>query len=463
MSTYEQLRRRHVADMLGLVPSMVERLDWSAERLAEERTRRLRRFLLVAQRSAWHRSRLEGIDVERVDEASLGELPVMTKNELMDHFDDMVTDPGLRLDVVDRHLEDTRSAGYLLGRYSAIASSGSTGRRGVFVYGWREWAIFYLSTARQLIRAVRDDAELGPAPVPMAHVAASNPTHATAAIGRTFSPSRYLHGHRFPVTLSVEEIVAGLNETQPVFLHGYASMLHLLTSEARAGRLRISPRWIWSSAEPLLPEIRADLEATWGVPVGNLWGTSEAGGVAVGCRLGSTHLNEDLCIVEAVDGDGCPVEPGIRSAKVYLTNLYNETMPLIRYEITDEVTILPDPCPCGSAYRRVADIHGRLDDIFVYGAVAVHPHVFRSPLARRSGIVEYQVRQTERGAVIAVRSLGPLDAGSLAGEVAAGLARVGVAHPEVTIDVVPRLGRQATGKLKRFVPLAPAPALAAAG
>jgi phenylacetate-coenzyme A ligase PaaK-like adenylate-forming protein len=43
-----------------------------------------------------------------------------------------------------------------------------------------------------------------------------------------------------------------------------------------------------------------------------------------------------------------PVSIGERAAKVYLTNLYDLTTPLIRYELTDEVTVLGEPCPGGT-------------------------------------------------------------------------------------------------------------------
>jgi phenylacetate-coenzyme A ligase PaaK-like adenylate-forming protein len=454
MISYEQLRQRHIADALRLAPEMIEAMEWSEERLVAERRRRLRKLVLSARsRSRWHGARLAGVDVDRLDEITLRQLPVMTKHDLMEHFDEVVTDDRLRLDVVNRYLEDPVSAGYLLGHYHAIASSGSTGRRGVFVYDWREWAEFYLGVYRRLHCALARDPALAGTGAVMANVSAANPTHATAAIGRTFS-GPHLPSRRLPVTMPLDEIVAGLNDLRPAIVHGYSSMVHILAGEARAGRLRIAPKRIWTSAEPLLPETRALAEDVWGVPVGNLWGTSEAGGVATPCERGSTHLSEDLVILEPVDDQGRAVEPGTRSAKVYLTNLYNTTMPLIRYEITDEVTVLPDPCSCGSAYGRVADIQGRLDDTFVYHGVCVHPHVFRSHIARRGAIVEYQVRQTTRGAAIAVRAEGPLDTESLARDIATGLAGVGVREPDVSIHVVPRLERQLTGKLKRFVPIA---------
>jgi hypothetical protein len=88
--------------------------------------------------------------------------------------------------------------------------------------------------------------------------------------------------------------------------------------------------------------------------------------MAMPCDLARTHLSDDLLLIEAIDESRRPVPPGERSAKILLTNLYNTTLPLIRYEITDEVTILDERCPCGSAFRLIGDIQGRLDDTFVY-------------------------------------------------------------------------------------------------
>ena len=149
-----------------------------------------------------------------------------------------------------------------------------------------------------------------------------------------------------------------------------------------------------------------------------------------------------------------PVAPGERSAKIYVTNLFNRALPLIRYEITDEVTILSDRCSCGSAFRCVADIQGRLDDVFVYDGRPVHPHVFRSALARHAGVVEYQVRQTARGARIVVRCGAPVDIAKLGDEIARALGRLGVPRPVVEVRSAQRLERDpGPAKLRRFVPL----------
>jgi phenylacetate-CoA ligase len=132
--------------------------------------------------------------------------------------------------------------------------------------------------------------------------------------------------------------------------------------------------------------------------VHNWYSCSEGGPMAISCgQERGLHLSDDPLIAEPVDARGGTVPPGVRSAKVYLTNLYNPALPLIRCEITDEVTLLKDPCPCGSAHRLVEDIRGRLDDTFSYiGVGTVHPHLFRTRIGWERGIIEHQVRQRRR-------------------------------------------------------------------
>jgi len=158
-------------------------------------------------------------------------------------------------------------------------------------------------------------------------------------------------------------------------------------------------------------------------------------------------------IVEPVDVDGKPVPPGVRSAKVYVTNLINPLLPLIRYEISDEVTVLDEPCGCGSAFTRVADIQGRNDDVFLYAnGIAVQPHVFRSRLAQEATVSEYQVRQTLDGADVILRASGAVDLKRVERDLESALARLGCEQPTVTARRVDALPRLETGKLKRFLP-----------
>jgi phenylacetate-CoA ligase len=442
------VRLRHVQDKRRAVGDHLERIGWSAERLAAERRERLRDLLRLAKdRSPWHRARLGDLDPDHVEEGDLRQLPVMTKDDVMGHFDEIVTDRRLTLERVEAHLAGLQQEPrHLLDRYHAVASGGSTGVRGVFLYDWDAWVTCYLGWFRYLLR------DMGQAPCSMALVAAGTPAHMSRALLQSFSEPDAIALHSLPVTLPVEQIVAGLNDVQPDTVAGYPSALVELTRAAQEGSLRISPRAIVTGGEPLLPEVREAAEATFAVPILNWWLASEAGPIGIGCGRGpALHLSDDLLIVEPVDRERRPVPAGVRSAQVLLTNLYNPALPLIRYELTDEMTMLDGRCPCGSEHRLVADPLGRLDDSFAYGPdVVVHPHLFRSALGREAGIVEYQVRQTERGAAVSVR--GHADVDRLERELIAGLQNLGLEDPEVTITTVAKIERQDTGKLRRFVP-----------
>lgn len=453
MADYESLRVQHAAQYRAELDQHLARLDWSTNQLDAEREHRLREVVSVAkERSPWHRKRLAHLEPERMTEADLASIPPMTKADLMGNFDGILTDRRLSREVVESHLDSLVGDAYLLDEYHVAASGGSSGTRGVYVYDWNGWLLFFLAFSRLRVRAQLADPQVGPRPARVV-IAGGKASHMSYALAQTFGTGSGVIN--VPATLPVNDIVMRLNESQPVMLTGYPSMIATLAREADAGRLRIEPRLIGVASEPLLPEMRAAIEATWACPVLNTYATSE-GATGASCGQGrGMHLNEDLCIFEPVDNEGNPVPAGQRAAKLYITPLFNHAQPLIRYELTDEVTIIDEPCPCGSSMRRIDDIEGRADDMFVYdGGLIVHPQSFRSILGRERHVVEYQVRQTADGASIALRADGDVSGALVRDAVGSELARLGLRQPVVTVEMVNGFERQSTGKLKRFFPLA---------
>ena len=78
-------------------------------------------------------------DVDDDDEIALERLPVVTKAAMMERFDEVVTDPRLRLRDLEAHLERLGRDELYLGRYRVLSTGGSTGRMGVFVADRDEW------------------------------------------------------------------------------------------------------------------------------------------------------------------------------------------------------------------------------------------------------------------------------------------------------------------------------------
>ena len=169
------------------------------------------------------------------------------------------------------------------------------------------------------------------------------------------------------------------------------------------------------------------------------------------------HAHRAISTVDRARRRGRPARAtrASRRRRCCSPSLYNRAQPLIRYELTDEVVVLDVALPpCGSAHRRIADVQGRLDDLFVYGRVEVHPHVLRSVLgAVPPEVLEYQVRQSVAGVDVAIRSTGPVDTVGLEA-LAEALRGVGLPDGSAVVTVVESIERhRGTGKLRRFVPL----------
>src|SRR5262245_29873289 len=132
-----------------LIFELAGRLRWTEEERRAAQTTGLRTLLRTALASSrWHAARLAGVDPDRVTLDDLARLPTMTKNDLMEHFDGIVTDRRLSRELVEEHLRTLHDDSYLLGEYHVLASGGSSGRRGVFLFDRAAWRTYYASYAR---------------------------------------------------------------------------------------------------------------------------------------------------------------------------------------------------------------------------------------------------------------------------------------------------------------------------
>jgi phenylacetate-CoA ligase len=231
----------------------------------------------------------------------------------------------------------------------------------------------------------------------------------------------------------------------------HTSKLALLAEEQRAGRLEIAPVSVTAMGELLTDANRAAITAAFGIPLINQFTSTE--GLVGHSDPGGTVISfaSDMCITELVDAGNQPVPDGTPSAKVLLTNLYNHTQPLIRYELTDRFTRRPaDP---GHGHLR-ATVEGRADDTFRYGSITIDPLVIRTVMVRNPAVLEYQVRQTPRGIDIAVVAHGQLDRAALASCLERHLLAAGLPSPDVGVREISDIVRHPeTGKARRFIPL----------
>lgn len=455
----ERLRRvPEVGRALRAARKLEPHDEWEAERLrAHQRERLLAIVRHAAIHSPYYRERFAGIDLS--DDLDLAALPRLDKATMLDRFDELVTDRRLTLAGVEQHLTGTEGADpntdpMLLGEYRAMASGGTSGHRGVFVYGRADWT----ETLAGL--ALCWSAYLGFAPrLPrrrFATISADHPLHITGRWNRSTDVGlhRYL---RLDARAPIGDLVEALNTFQPQGLNAYPSIAALLAERQLAGELRIAPDVIGTSGEVMTAEMKSQILAAFGRTPFNCFGATEAGYIAVECdRHSGLHVFEDQVQLEVVDDEYRPVPPGEPGSRLLLTNLFNRTQPLIRYELNDLVTVSPDPCPCGRPSRLLETVEGRSDDVLELpsstgGTIKVHPVTLRSPLAGVGALSEYRIVYGAgelRVEAVLAGAVGRQACDEIETGLGAALAKRGVRVPPIRVQSVvavprhPRSGKQ---------------------
>jgi len=161
----------------------------------------------------------------------------------------------------------------------------------------------------------------------------------------------------------LKAIRAQLQSFKPNILSAPPSMLKLLAKEINEERLAIKPKRVVSYAEVLEPELKEELEEVFQTPIHQIYQASE-GAIALTCKHGNLHINEDLVKLEVLNRDGTPTEPGEPCQQLIITDLHKKSQPIIRYELNDMLIISPEKCSCGSAFKVIERIIGRADDLF---------------------------------------------------------------------------------------------------
>lgn len=433
------------------VASAKRRNRWSRRQLAAHQRARLSALVRFARTHSPYYARTLPLR----DDVPVSELPVLTKRELGDHWQELVTDRSLDLASLRSFLARPTAANKCYGgRYHVMSTSGTTGDAVVFCYDDREWVRVMTSAARLTAwRGVGPDRRTRIALVMLP--GGSVPPPMGARIGATMR-------ELFPLTtfidasLPMPQIVAALEAARPELLSAYAGTLSALAEEKLAGRLHVTPRMLQSTSEVLAPAARARVTQAFGIAPHDTYAMTEAGMVAATCReQRGLHVQDDSVILEVLDERGQPAAPGTFGSRVLLTVLWSRTLPLIRYEITDRVCLAEAPCPCGLPFTLIEAIDGRAGDVLELpgsaGMVRITPSQVQRMLAAWP-LASWQVHKHEdRLDIRVVPGASGFDAAACKTAVARALADAGVAGPRTEVIVVDRIEPLPSGKLPRFV------------
>lgn len=208
---------------------------------------------------------------------------------------------------------------------------------------------------------------------------------------RTFGNSRYVNLARIPFVLTETELRRMAEEIidwAPQFLD--LSPVHgarlALFCEQQGIRFP-SVKFILCSYEFVSVVHRRILQRVFGVPVFNLYGSTETGHLLMEDEHGRMQASHENALLEVVETDAYQV------GDLVVTTLTNEYMPLLRYRIGDLVERCENPL--ASVYR----VHGRVRDALL-GPAGRRVTTWQVDQCFRdlTGLMHYQLAQEESGA-----------------------------------------------------------------
>ncbi|AUH71115.1 phenylacetate--CoA ligase family protein [Legionella sainthelensi] len=458
-----ELIERHMLDFEKQFQKNQEAIYYSQEQLQNLINTRLRAILLHAKsKSPWYKKTLAKINVENFTKDRLEELPIINKTILMENWDAIVTDPKLSLALIEKHMSkknDKLDTLYLGSKYQVVATGGSSGKRGIFIYDWNEWIAFHTAFIRFPLynheRTQMVTTKLN-AHSKTVSLFVTNTAIAAYSLAKTFW-RHHENTYFLPMAVTpLNIVITRLNQIQPDILSAAPSYIHKVCQLVQKGQIKITPKIIYVGGEPLFEQTLALIKETWPkVDVFNVFGCTE-GMVGLNCRANTDemHLNEDQCIIEPLDEHNHPVDKEVMATKVYITNLYNYTLPLIRYENSDEILFLNKTCDCGIQHQLIKAPKGRPGCDFNYpGNIFVHHSLFLGALLSEKNLQEYQVEQTLDGVKIKIVTTGYINKHQLQENIRIRLNKVNFPHAKIEVIEVPEIVYLYSGKLNRFIPL----------
>lgn len=297
----------------------------------------------------------QGINATNITERPLSDFPTIDKHTFMDNFDKLVTVPEVTQELLcDFDQNHTTDEGSFPANYHVVHSSGSTGVPRFFFYDDKAWNRMLLGIIRGALwdLSIPQIFKLVTGGIRVLYVAAVNGRYGGAmAVG---GGTDCLNGKRLflDVNTPLSEWVSRINRFNPNIIIGYPSALKIAADLAESGEIPVDTRRVISCGEPLTQGLRRRFETLFRAPVINVYGASEslALGVEVSGEEGM-YLFDDLNYIE------------IYEDKLYLTSLYNFVQPLIRYHISDRLTLHSYKESDSSPFTRAGIVLSRDEDV----------------------------------------------------------------------------------------------------
>lgn len=290
--------------------------------------------------------RREGIDWRELQTAEdLDRLPVLDRAQLQDEPDRFVSTSSLGSTALRFPTNGTTGTPLVVchDRPSVLAN---------IAYGERERVVEASLTGKR-VRYVVVDINYGPRDTGFQVL-----RFYRRATALPLRPQR----HMLRMAEPFDHIVAALNGLRPDVLQGYGSYLETLFERlAETGVAVHLPRLVLYGSDTMTLAGRRFIEDRFGIPVISRYNAVEAFKIGFTCeQRAGIHVEDDLCHVRVLSGDGGPAPAGAHG-EVVISNLVNRGTVLLNYRLGDLATWSAEPCRCGRRTPVLSDVEGRLE------------------------------------------------------------------------------------------------------
>jgi phenylacetate-coenzyme A ligase PaaK-like adenylate-forming protein len=190
----------------------------------------------------------------------------------------------------------------------------------------------------------------------------------------------------------LSEHVMAFNKFRPHLVRAFPSALEQFAMFVEGSGLSIpQPKAVICVGEPLLESQRAIFKKVFGCDVYNCYVSRECGNIACECSFHSgLHVAEELIYLEIDNPNTGEV------GEIFLTDLWNMGMPLIRYKIQDAAKWEVGDCHCGKPHKKIGVNAARLsaflispvDGSYVSGSTLTHYLLAEGPQVGRVKLVQ---------------------------------------------------------------------------
>ena len=331
--------------------------------------------------------RERGIDMETCTPA---DFPLLTKSILMSNFNDIVTDHSVTKQVIADFLSRSKDPKErLFNRLTVMHTSGTSGEVGYFLYAPADFGRLRAAAMRnrKAFRAVFPRFGLRLRRIRIAFYGATGGHFAgvTGVASMQQGVRRlFMDARAFEVNTPLPDVVEKINQFQPDVLWGYTTALKMLGDEQRAGRLTITPAAIIATGEMVTGTDVQFLSSAFG------------GAAALSMYACTEHM---LLGISNPDGDTMTLLDDnlifeFHEDHSVITNLYNFTMPLIRYRMSDILRPVSAP---GAQRIVIQNLVGRTEQMPVFANRAggndfISPHTINEIFVE--GVTRFQMQIT---------------------------------------------------------------------